>query len=104
MRFFGKIAIALVIMGVFSSALLAILGYVFGWDVNINTLVIVNLVTLIMGTQFIFLGLLGEIQMRAYFESQNKDPYYIREIINSGQISRKPPKEVPREQKVKYVG
>jgi len=34
--------------------------------------------------QFISMGLLAEIQIRTYHESQNKPPYVIREIVESG--------------------
>jgi glycosyltransferase involved in cell wall biosynthesis len=103
-QFFGKIAMGLVSLGIFSSAFIGTLGYLLGWHIDLNTLVIMNLVTVIMGTQFIFLGLLGEIQMRAYFESQDKDPYYIREIINGSQFTGRKTREMPTDKKVKNFG
>jgi hypothetical protein len=35
-----------------------------------------------MGIQFIFMGLLAEMIVRTYHESQNKPTYLIRERIN----------------------
>jgi hypothetical protein len=35
-----------------------------------------------MGFQFIFMGLLAEMIVRTYHESQNKPTYLIRETIN----------------------
>jgi hypothetical protein len=35
-----------------------------------------------MGMQFIFMGLLAEMIVRTYHESQNKPTYLIRERIN----------------------
>lgn len=81
-RFFGKIAMFFIGSGFFLSILLYTLGSLWGWNLNINTFIIINLLTIMVGTQFIVLGLLGELQIRAYFESQDKDPYYIREIID----------------------
>lgn len=81
-RFFGKIAVFFIAAGILFSILFYTLGSLWGWELNVNTFIIVNLLTIMVGTQFIVLGLLGELQIRAYFESQDKDPYYIREIID----------------------
>jgi hypothetical protein len=35
-----------------------------------------------MGIQFIFMGLLAEMIVRTYHESQDKPTYLIRELIN----------------------
>ena len=40
-----------------------------------------------IGIQFISIGLLGELQVRTYHESQNKPIYFIKEIIQSQGLS-----------------
>jgi len=35
----------------------------------------------ILGVQFLFFGLLAEMQMRTYYESQDKSIYVTREVI-----------------------
>jgi hypothetical protein len=40
----------------------------------------------ILGMQFLFFGLLAEIQMRTYYESQGKSIYVTREIIRHGDV------------------
>jgi len=42
---------------------------------------------IVVAIQFISLGLLAEIMVRAYHESSNKQIYYVREIIESGSDS-----------------
>ncbi len=37
---------------------------------------------IIVGIQFIILGLLGEVNIRTYYESQNKPIYLVREFLN----------------------
>jgi dolichol-phosphate mannosyltransferase len=37
---------------------------------------------IIVGVQFIGMGILAEMLMRIYYESQNKTPYVVRETIN----------------------
>jgi hypothetical protein len=39
---------------------------------------------IIMGVQLISMGLLGEIAIRTYHESQSKPTYVIREILGDG--------------------
>ena len=46
-------------------------------------LLFVSILLVIVGIQFITLGLLAEIMVRAYHESVNKKIYFIREIIDS---------------------
>ncbi len=47
-------------------------------------LLLLAVLLLVVGVQFITLGLLAEILVRAYHESLEKRIYYIREIIDSG--------------------
>jgi len=47
-------------------------------------LLLLAVLLLVIGFQFITLGLLAEILVRAYHESLEKRIYYIREIIDSG--------------------
>ena len=43
---------------------------------------VVTAVFFIVGTLMILLGILAEILMRTYFESQGKTPYTIRRTVN----------------------
>jgi len=36
----------------------------------------------VIGVQFISLGLIGELMMRTYFESQGKKAYTVRDTLN----------------------
>jgi glycosyltransferase involved in cell wall biosynthesis len=47
-----------------------------------NPLLLIAGVMIIIGIQFIAMGLLGEISIRTYYESQKKTIYVIRETIN----------------------
>jgi glycosyltransferase involved in cell wall biosynthesis len=46
-----------------------------------NPLLLLSVVLLIIGVQFILMGLLAELSIRTYHESQAKPPYVVREII-----------------------
>ncbi|MCD6505632.1 glycosyltransferase family 2 protein [Candidatus Poribacteria bacterium] len=44
-------------------------------------LLMLGILLILVGVQFISMGLLGELIVRTYFESQNKPIYYVREVI-----------------------
>jgi glycosyltransferase involved in cell wall biosynthesis len=80
-RFFGG-------MGLISSGLglLTLLGVICmkvagHVDMTGNPLLIMSMLFLLVGVQLISMGFLGEINIRTYYESQNKKTYYIKEII-----------------------
>ena len=54
-----------------------------GVDISGNPLLIVTAVSIIATIQFILMGLLAELLVRTYHESQNRPTYVIREIIES---------------------
>jgi glycosyltransferase involved in cell wall biosynthesis len=53
-------------------------------NMNRNPLLILTAFLLFSGIQFIVLGLLGELNARTYYESQNKPIYVVRETLNIG--------------------
>ena len=46
-----------------------------------NPLLLLSVVLVIVGVQFILMGLLAELSVRTYHESQSKPTYVVREII-----------------------
>jgi glycosyltransferase involved in cell wall biosynthesis len=60
------------------------LYYRFVHDVHLNRMPLATLAMIMfaMGVQFIFMGLLAEMMVRTYHESQDKPTYLIRERIN----------------------
>ncbi len=47
-------------------------------------LLMLAILLIILGVQFLVMGLLAELMVRTYHESQNKPIYYIRELIEPG--------------------
>jgi glycosyltransferase involved in cell wall biosynthesis len=58
--------------------------------VHRNPLILLAIFLFLLGTQFILMGLLAEIQIRTYHESQNKPTYSIAETVNLGQDPERP--------------
>lgn len=80
MHFFGKIGIFVTGVGVLINLYLLVLK-VMGEDIWGRPLLLLGILSFIAGIQFISLGIIAEIQMRTYFESQDKKHYSIRRIL-----------------------
>jgi glycosyltransferase involved in cell wall biosynthesis len=79
---FGTAGLVCLIVSFFSFAFA--LYYRFVRDVHLNRMPLATLAMIMfaMGVQFIFMGLLAEMIVRTYHESQGKPTYLIRERIN----------------------
>lgn len=56
---------------------------ILGHDIWGKPLLLLGFILTLGGIQIIAIGLISEILMRTYYESQNKKPYRIRQILNS---------------------
>lgn len=79
---FGTAGLVCLVISVLS--FLLALYYRLVEDVHLNRmpLATLSMVMFAMGVQFIFMGLLAEMIVRTYHESQNKPTYLVRERIN----------------------
>ncbi|MGH1435015.1 MAG: glycosyltransferase family 2 protein [Lewinella sp.] len=82
MHLFGNSGIIMFLVGVLIN--LYLLGLkVMGQDIWGKPLMILGLILLLGGIQFITIGIVVEIQVRTYYESQGKRPYSIRQIFRA---------------------
>ncbi len=79
MHLFGNLGLGVFIIGVLINLYLVGLK-IMGQDIWGKPLLILGLMLVIMGVQFITIGIVIEIQMRTYFESQAKRPYKVRKV------------------------
>ena len=82
MHLFGNIGVFLFAIGILINLYLGVLK-ILGNDIWGKPLLILGLMLVIGGIQFITIGILVEIQMRTYFESQHKRPYKVRNIYQN---------------------
>ncbi len=82
MHLFGNAGLLLLAVGIVINLYLGFLK-ILGQDIWGKPLLILGLLLVIAGIQFITIGIVVEIQMRTYFESQQKRPYKIRNIIEN---------------------
>lgn len=55
-----------------------------GVDMTGNPLLLLSVLLVVTGVQFISLGLIGEVMTRTYFESQGKKAYAVHDTVNFG--------------------
>lgn len=81
MRLFGGMGVATGAIGVLILAYLAFIRIFEGAPLSNRPILWLGVMLVILGVQFLFFGLLAEMQMRTYYESQGKSIYVVREVI-----------------------
>ncbi|MGB3975658.1 MAG: glycosyltransferase family 2 protein [bacterium] len=82
LRIFGGLGFWSILFGVLSGLSAIIMRLAKIQNLNRNPLLLIAVGAVIVGIQFILMGLLGEINIRTYYESQSKPIYLIRETRN----------------------
>lgn len=86
MHLFGNTGIIMLIIGVVIN--LYLLGLkIMGQDIWGKPLMILGMLLLLGGIQLITIGIFVDIQMRTYYESQDKRPYKVREVIRRNDLT-----------------
>ena len=82
MQLFGLLGLALGSVGVLLNLYLVSLKVIYGYRYPIGDrpLLMLAVLLVIIGVQFVMLGLLGEMVVRTYHETQKKPIYYIRAV------------------------
>mgnify|MGYP001561417392 FL=1 len=82
MHFFGGIGFMSLALGFLSGLVAVGLRLFIGLHLVQTPLPVFSALLIIIGAQFIVMGVLSEILMRTYYESQHKDYYSIKNKIN----------------------
>jgi len=80
-QLFGLVGLLLAVPGVLLLAELGLERLVFGVELAGRPIVLLAILLIVLGVQFISIGLLGELVVRTYHESQGKPIYRIREVV-----------------------
>jgi glycosyltransferase involved in cell wall biosynthesis len=80
-QFFGPVGIVSGFLGFLISLYLAVDKLLFGRDIGGRPLLLLGALLIIVGIQLIGMGLLGEMLVRVYHESQRKPIYVIKKIL-----------------------
>jgi glycosyltransferase involved in cell wall biosynthesis len=86
---FGKIGFGSLFLGFICAVLTVYMKWfappAHAYDITKNPFFLLTVLCVLIGVQFICLGLLGEIVIRTYYESQRKPIYAVRETFVGGQ-------------------
>lgn len=82
-QLFGGWGFVALFLGSVSGLLVILMKILKGTDMTGNPLLYMTILFLVIGVQFIFMGLLAELLVRTYHESQNRPIYVIKEILES---------------------
>jgi hypothetical protein len=79
---FGALGVGFSGVGVLLGFYLTFVKLFYGQNIGDRPLLMLAVLLVLVGVQLITMGLLGEIVIRTYYESQNKPIYYVGEVIN----------------------
>lgn len=77
---FGILGVLLIILGSLIEAYLLIVKFGFGEDIGTRPLLIFGMMFILGGIQLFTIGIVMELLIRTYYESQQKRPYRIKKI------------------------
>ncbi|MFC1570895.1 glycosyltransferase family 2 protein [Candidatus Omnitrophota bacterium] len=80
-RFFGGLGLTSGGLGMISLLAVLYMKLFGGTDMTGNPLLILSVLFFLVSIQLISMGFLGEINIRTYYESQDKKTYHVKEII-----------------------
>jgi glycosyltransferase involved in cell wall biosynthesis len=81
MQVFGAFGLLTMLAGTLISLYLVILKLIYNLSIGDRPLLLLGVLLIIVGVQFIGFGLMGELIMRTYYETQHKPIYVVREEI-----------------------
>ena len=82
MYFFGKFGLFFLFLSAASTFFLFLHKFLHQISIVQSPLLILFTIFMILGVHFILMGVLAEIQIRIYYESQHKKSYYIKSSMN----------------------
>ncbi len=83
MQIFGLFGLLSMLLGVVINTYLVLLKFITGASLADRPLLLLGTLLLILGVQFISMGLIGELVVRTYYETQQKPIYVVREELNN---------------------
>ncbi len=81
---FGILGVLLIIIGILINVYLLVIKFGLGQDIGTRPLLIFGLMFILAGIQLFTIGIVMELLIRTYYESQKKRPYRIKKISVGG--------------------
>ncbi|GLB54052.1 glycosyl transferase [Neptunitalea chrysea] len=83
MYFFGNIGLTFFSIGMLINIYLLIVKFILGEEIGDRPLLLLGVLLVLVGIQFLTMGILADLLMRTYYESQDKKPYKVKRVFNS---------------------
>ena len=80
-QFFGLLGLLAAGIGIAIGGYLSVLKLFFGAQIGGRPLLFLGILLILVGIQFVVMGLLGEMLVRVYHESQRKPTYMVKRLI-----------------------
>ncbi len=80
---FGALGLLTAGVGGILGLYLSYVKLILGQDIGGRPLLMLAILLVVVGVQFVTMGLLGELVVRTYYESQNRPIYAVREILDA---------------------
>ncbi len=87
MHFFGGLGLITLGIGVLINLYLFVLK-ILGYDIWGKPLLLLGILLVMGGIQFVTIGIIAELQMRTYYESQQKKPYRIKRVVPASELKK----------------
>ena len=84
---FGILGVVFVLIGLLINAYLLVVKFGFGQEIGNRPLLIFGLMFILAGIQLFTIGIVMELLIRTYYESQNKRPYRVGKITVGGRAA-----------------
>lgn len=84
-QIFGGLGLASLSIGTLLGLYLTYVKLVLGQDIGSRPLLLLAVLLVLVGVQLVAMGLLGELVVRTYYESQGKPIYVVREVLTRDQ-------------------
>ncbi|WP_446050410.1 glycosyltransferase family 2 protein [Zobellia laminariae] len=85
-HFFGIFGFVLILIGLIINAHLLVVKFGLGEDIGSRPLLTFGMMFILAGIQLFTIGIVMELLIRTYYESQNKRPYRIKNVAVGDQI------------------
>ncbi len=82
MHVMGMAGLCSMALGALSLLATVWMKYYGGMGMTANPLLVIGAMLMMIGVQFVSMGLIGELLTRTYHESQGKTPYAVRSLVN----------------------
>jgi glycosyltransferase involved in cell wall biosynthesis len=83
-QIFGGLGLLSFLVGTVLGVYLTFVKLILGQDIGSRPLLLLAVLLMLVGVQLITMGLLGELVVRTYYESQGKKIYVVRDVLTRG--------------------